>query len=101
MLIRFWCDSNISFPRGLHKSDSSVFLYVLFGAGGDASFAPQANLVSFNLIDVSSPAFKNIFDFFKGWVGGYIIYSEYSHIMSLQKLYKFSPDTVLISNNFR
>ena len=29
MLIRFWCDSDITFSRGLHKKigDSAVFLY--------------------------------------------------------------------------
>ena len=29
MLISFWCDSDITFLRGLHKkiSDSTVFLY--------------------------------------------------------------------------
>ena len=54
MLIRFWCDSDISFLRGLHKKFVTVvyfsiinvfWLLNLCGAGGDASFAPQANLV--------------------------------------------------------
>ena len=42
MLITFWCDSDITFLHGLHNKigDST-----LCGAGGDASFAPQANLV--------------------------------------------------------
>ena len=48
MLISFWCDSEITFSRGLHTN--LVMLYfsiiiVLCGAGGDASFAPQANLI--------------------------------------------------------
>ena len=49
MLIRFWCDSYITFSRGLHKNLVTVLYFsiinVLCGAGGDASFAPQANLV--------------------------------------------------------
>ena len=49
MLIRFWCDSEITFSRGLHKNLATVLYFsiinVLCGAGGDASFAPQANLV--------------------------------------------------------
>ena len=49
MLIRFWCDSEITFSRGLHKNLVTVLYFsiinVLCGAGGDASFAPQANLV--------------------------------------------------------
>ena len=48
MLITFWCDSDITFLRGLYlkKCDSTVFLcnvlwlLNLCGAGGDASFAP-------------------------------------------------------------
>ena len=50
MLIRFWCDCDITFSRGLHKNLMTVLYFsiinVLCGAGGDASFAPQANLVS-------------------------------------------------------
>ena len=50
MLIRFWCDSEITFSRGLHKNLVTVLYFsiinVLCGAGEDASFAPQANLVS-------------------------------------------------------
>ena len=50
MLIRFWCDSEITFSRGLHKNLVTVLYFsiinVLCGAGGDASFAPQANLVN-------------------------------------------------------
>ena len=50
MLIRFWCDSDITFSRGLHKNLVTVLYFsiinVLCGAGGDASVAPQANLVS-------------------------------------------------------
>ena len=50
MLIRFWCDTEITFSRGLHKNLVTVLYFsiinVLCGAGGDASFAPQANLVS-------------------------------------------------------
>ena len=55
MLITFWCDFDITFLCGLLKKIgySTVFLYIinvfwllnLCGAGGDASFAPQANLV--------------------------------------------------------
>ena len=49
MLIRFWCDSDLTFSRGLHKNLVTVLYFsiinVLCGAGGDASFAPQANLV--------------------------------------------------------
>ena len=54
MLIRFWFDSDITFLRGLHKKMVTVlylsiinvfWLLNLCGAGGDASFAPQANLV--------------------------------------------------------
>ena len=49
MLIRFWCDSDFTFSRGLHKNLVTVLylsiINVLCGAGGDASFAPQANLV--------------------------------------------------------
>ena len=49
MLIIFWCDSDITFSRGLHKNLVTVLYFsiinVLCGAGGDASFAPQANLV--------------------------------------------------------
>ena len=50
MLIRFWCDSESIFSRGLHKNLVTVLYFsiinVLCGAGGDAIFAPQANLVS-------------------------------------------------------
>ena len=50
MLIKFWCDSDITFSRGLHKNLVTVLYFsiinVLCGAGGDASFAPQANLVT-------------------------------------------------------
>ena len=49
MLIRCWCGSDITFARGLHKNLVTVLYFfiinVLGGAGGDASFAPQANLV--------------------------------------------------------
>ena len=49
MLISFWCDSEITLSRGLHKNLVTVLyisiINVLCGAGGDASFAPQANLV--------------------------------------------------------
>ena len=49
MLIRFWCDSEITVSRGLHKNLVTELYYsiinVLCGAGGEASFAPQANLV--------------------------------------------------------
>ena len=49
MLIRFWCDSDITFLRVLHTHYVTVLYFsiinLLCGAGGDASFAPQANLV--------------------------------------------------------
>ena len=49
MLIRFWCDSDLTLSRGLHKNVVTVLfssiINVLCGAGGDASFSPQANLV--------------------------------------------------------
>ena len=54
MSITFWCDSDITFLRGLHKKMVTVlyfsiidvfWLINLCGEGGDASFAPQANLV--------------------------------------------------------
>ena len=49
MLIRFWCDSEITFSRGLHKNLVTVLYFSIInvpcGADGDASFAPQANLV--------------------------------------------------------
>ena len=58
--IRFWCNSGITFSRGLHKkmvtvlyfSIISVFwLLNLSGAGGDGSFASQANLVHLEITD--------------------------------------------------
>ena len=49
MLIRFRCDSDITFSCRLHKNLVTALYFsiinVLCGAGGDASFAPQANLV--------------------------------------------------------
>ena len=49
LLIRFWCASESTFSRGLHTNLVTVLYFsiinVLCGAGGDASFAPQANLV--------------------------------------------------------
>ena len=49
LLIRFWCDSDITFSRGLHKNLVTVLYFSIInelcGVGGDASFAPQANLV--------------------------------------------------------
>ena len=49
MLIRFWCDFEITFSRGLQKNLVTVLYFsiinVVCGAGGDASFAPQTNLV--------------------------------------------------------
>ena len=52
MLIRFWCDSDITFSCGLHKNLVTALYFsiinVLCGAGGDASFAPQANLVIYS-----------------------------------------------------
>ena len=56
MLITFWSDSDIRFLRGLHKKLVTVlyfsiinvfWLLNLCGAGGNASFAPQANLVTY------------------------------------------------------
>ena len=50
MLIRFWCDSDITFSCGSHKNVVTVLYFsiinVLCGAGGDASFGPQANVVT-------------------------------------------------------
>ena len=54
MLIRFWYDSDITFLRGLHKKMVTVLYFCIINvfwllnlcvAGGDASFAPQANVV--------------------------------------------------------
>ena len=54
MLIRFWCDSDITYLCGLHKKMVTVlyfsiiilfWLLILCEAGGDESFTPQANLV--------------------------------------------------------
>ena len=49
MLIKFWCDSDITFSCGLHKNLVTALYFsiinVLCGAGGDASFAPPANLI--------------------------------------------------------
>ena len=54
MVIRFWCNSEITFSRGLHKNLVTELyfsiIFVLSGASGDASFAPQANLVIHVLI---------------------------------------------------
>ena len=56
MLIRFWCDSDITFLRGLHGKLVTVMYFfigliiVLCGAGGDTSFAPQANLYSMKIV---------------------------------------------------
>ena len=54
MLIRFWCDSEITFSRGLYFHVVTVLYFsiinVLCGAGGDASFAPQTNLVAHAII---------------------------------------------------
>ena len=51
MLIRFWCDSEITFSRGLHKNLVTVLYFsiinVICWAGGDASFAPQTNLCGY------------------------------------------------------
>ena len=53
-LIRFWCDSDITFLRDLHKNLVTVlyfsiinlfWLLNLCGADGDPNFSPQANLV--------------------------------------------------------
>ena len=44
-----YADSEITFSHGLHKNLVTVLylsiINVLCGAGGDASFAPQANIV--------------------------------------------------------
>ena len=54
MLMRFWCDSDITFSCDLHTNLVTVLYFsiinVLCGAGGDASFAPQAKLVDNTLI---------------------------------------------------
>ena len=61
MLIRFWCDSEITFSCGLYKNLVTVLYFslinVLCGAGGDASFAPQANLVFFEMINTEDNPF--------------------------------------------
>ena len=53
MLIRFWCDSDITFLRGLHKKLVTVlyfsiikvfWLLCLCGAGGEASSANQVTI---------------------------------------------------------
>ena len=53
---RFWCDSDITFLRGLHQKLVTVLYFSIMnvfwvlnlcGADGDASFVPQANLVFF------------------------------------------------------
>ena len=55
MLIRFWSNLGITFLRVLHiKLVTALYVSIinifwllnLCGSGGDASFAPQANLVS-------------------------------------------------------
>ena len=61
MLITFWCYSDITFLRGLHKKNGVLYFSVinvfwllnLWGAGGDANFAPQANLVFFKIFRFS------------------------------------------------
>ena len=49
MLIRFWCDSDITFSGGLLKNLVPILYFsiinVLCEAGGDTGFVPQANLV--------------------------------------------------------
>ena len=68
MLIRFWCDSEITFSRGLHKNLVTVLYFsiinVLCGTDGEASFAPQANLVhpspSAAQLPVDEPALSSI-----------------------------------------
>ena len=49
MLIRFWCDSDITFSRGLDENLVTVLYFsiinVLCGTARDASFYPQENLV--------------------------------------------------------
>ena len=58
MLIRFWCDSDITFSCGLHKNLVTALYFsiinVLCGAGGDASFAPWANLVKYIFFIIQS-----------------------------------------------
>ena len=77
MLNRFWCDSDITLSLGLHKNLVTVLYFsiinVLYGAGGDASFAPQANLVVgkhfplelvlFLVIGATSPTISILFNF--------------------------------------
>ena len=60
MLIRFLCDSDITFSPGLHKNLVTVLYFsiinLLCGPDGVASFAPQANLVyCLNLSDHMEP----------------------------------------------
>ena len=58
MLIILRCDSDITFSCGLHKNLVTVLYFsiinVLCVAGGDASFAPQANL-NFNMVLIRLP----------------------------------------------
>ena len=63
MLIRLWCDSDITFLRGLYKKLVTVLYFSIInvfsllnlcGAGGDANFASQANLVSRIILRVFS-----------------------------------------------
>ena len=65
MLIRFRCDSDIIFSRGLHKNLVTVLYFsiinVLCGAGGDASFTLQANLLLFDEDDCLAKATSNGF----------------------------------------
>ena len=60
MLIRFWCDSDITFLHGLHKKLVTLLYFSIInvfwllnlhvcGVGGDASFATEVNLVKFPL----------------------------------------------------
>ena len=57
MLIRFWCDSDITFLHGLHTKLVPVLFFSIFNvflllnlsvAGGDTSFASQENLIIFS-----------------------------------------------------
>ena len=74
MLIRFWDDSGITFTRGLNKNLVTVLYFsiinVLCGAGGDASFAPQSNLVK-----DYSVALSFMLCIRRGGGGGYTFYA--------------------------
>ena len=94
MLIRFWCDSDITFLRGLHTNFVTVLYFsiinVLCGAGGDASFAPQANLVYWKFLHI-----EYFFIWRPRWV--YFKHGLWHHFSKICLLYnKFCVWNILI-----